>query len=78
MDREKEYQVSFSENKILIADISGKYKIDLEERLLRFSVQTLRFLMKIPVRKELDVIKYQLSKSATSIGANLPCEISVL
>ena len=43
---------------------------DLSERLLKFSVDVLNLLREIRGGKEIDVIKYQLSKSATSIGAN--------
>jgi four helix bundle protein len=43
---------------------------DFRERLLSFSVDTILFLKTIPYRKEYDVLRYQLSKSATSIGAN--------
>ena len=71
MNSNQKYKVSYTNNQLIVSDTKGKYKIDLEERLLQFSVKTLKFLMKFPVRKELDVIKYQLSKSATSIG-NLP------
>ncbi len=42
----------------------------LRERLLDFAVDILRFLNSLPYNKEFDVLKYQLSKSATSIGAN--------
>ena len=49
---------------------SVKYKIDLDKRLLSFAVNTIKFLQTIPYKKEFDVFRYQLSKSATSIGAN--------
>jgi len=42
----------------------------LRARLLTFSVDILSFLKTLPYRKEYDVLRYQLSKSATSIGAN--------
>ena len=45
-------------------------KRDLEERLLRFVVDTMKFLNTISYKKEYEVFKVQLSKSATSIGAN--------
>ena len=54
----------------LIEDIKSKYEIDLEEKILQFALGTIRFLSLLPVRREFDVIRYQLSKSATSIGAN--------
>ena len=47
-----------------------KYEKDLEERVFRFAVDTIKFINTIPYKKEYDVFRYQLSKSATSIGAN--------
>ena len=38
--------------------------------MLTYAVNTLKLLMSLPKKRELDVIRYQLSKSATSIGAN--------
>ncbi len=49
---------------------NDKRNSDLRERLIDFSVQCIKFLYTIPAKKEHDVLKYQLSKSATSIGAN--------
>ena len=43
---------------------------EFRTRLLDFAVDILRMLSKIPYKKEYDVIRYQLSRSATSIGAN--------
>ena len=43
---------------------------DLGERLFRFAVDVLKMLGKLKGAKEMDVIKYQLSKYATSSGAN--------
>ena len=42
----------------------------LGQRLFDFAVNVILFIRKLPVGKEYDVIKYQLSKSATSSGAN--------
>jgi len=42
----------------------------LKERLFNFSVNVLKMSGKIKAGKETDVIKYQLSKSSTSAGAN--------
>jgi len=42
----------------------------LEERTFAFAVKVIQFLKSIKYSKENDVIKYQLAKSATSIGAN--------
>ena len=43
---------------------------DLENRLFIFSVNTIKFIRKLPNTAEYKVIKYQLAKSATSSGAN--------
>jgi len=40
------------------------------ERLLKFVVNTIKFLRTLPHKKEYDVFKYQLLKSSSSIGAN--------
>ena len=53
-----------------VSDYQSEYTIKLKERFLNFSVEVIRFLYSIPARKEHDVLKYQLSKSSTSIGAN--------
>ena len=45
------------------------YKVDLDKRLLKFSVNTIRFLQTLPYKKEFEVFRSQLSKSATSVGA---------
>ena len=43
---------------------------DLEERTFKFAVDVIKFLRTIKYSKENDVVKYQLAKSGTSIGAN--------
>ena len=43
---------------------------DLAERLFRFAVRTIKFLRNLPHEPEFDNIRYQLSKSSTSSGAN--------
>ena len=54
-----------------MGEIVGKvYASSLSERLLRFAVEVIRLLGRIEKKKEYDVIKYQLSKAATSVGAN--------
>jgi four helix bundle protein len=45
-------------------------KKDLCERLFEFAVRVIRFLKTIPYTPENKVIRQQLSKSATSSGAN--------
>ena len=49
---------------------NDKRNLELRERFLDFSVSVLKFLTTLPYRKEYDVLRYQLSKSSTSIGAN--------
>ena len=50
---------------------------DLKERLFRFAVDVLKMLGTLKGGKETDVLKYELSKSATSSGANYsPCQIA--
>ena len=43
---------------------------DLNDRLFNFAVNVLKFLPKLPANSEYKVIRYQLSKSSTSSGAN--------
>ena len=47
-----------------------EYEKDLNERLFEFSVRTIKYLKTIKNEPEISVIKYQLSKSSTSSGAN--------
>ena len=42
----------------------------LGNRLFEFAVNVIKFCRKLPRTKEFDVIRYQLTKSATSSGAN--------
>jgi four helix bundle protein len=43
---------------------------DLQDRLFVFAVKVLKFLRKLPDTPEYKTIRYQLTKSATSSGAN--------
>jgi hypothetical protein len=43
---------------------------DLAERTFNFAVSVIRFLKIVMYSKDNDVVKYQLAKSATSVGAN--------
>ena len=45
-------------------------KNDLQNRLFDFAVRVLKFLPTLPKTPEFKVIRYQLSKSSTSSGAN--------
>ena len=69
-NRVLEYEVLENEGIFVVQEKGTKYKINLRSRLLNFSIAVLKFLIGLPQKRELDVIKYQLSKSATSIGAN--------
>ena len=44
--------------------------VDLAERLFRFAVRVIKFLRNLPNEPEFNNIRYQLSKSSTSAGAN--------
>ena len=46
------------------------YKNDLCHRLLYFSADVIQFSRNLPKSQEFEIIKYQLIKSATSVGAN--------
>jgi len=49
-------------------------KQDLCERFLKFAVAVIKFLKTIPRSIENDVIRYQLTKCCSSMGANYsPC-----
>ena len=69
-NRVLEYEVLENEGMFVVQEKGTKYKTNLRSRLLNFSIAVLKFLIGLPQKRELDVIKYQLSKSATSIGAN--------
>ncbi len=45
-------------------------KNDLAERLFEFAVRVIEFLKSVPYTPENKIIRGQLSKSATSVGAN--------
>lgn len=45
-------------------------KNDLPDRLFAFAVRSIKFLRNLPNEPEFNNIRYQLSKSATSPGAN--------
>lgn len=48
----------------------GKREDDLKKRTFEFAVEVIKFLRTIEYSKENEVIRYQLAKSSTSIGAN--------
>lgn len=43
---------------------------NLEQRTFDFAVAVIKFLKQLKYSKENDVIRYQLAKAATSVGAN--------
>jgi four helix bundle protein len=43
---------------------------DLQTRLFNFAVRVIKYIRTLPNSSEYNVIKYQLTKSATSSGAN--------
>ena len=47
-----------------------KYKNDLIDRLLQFSADVIKTSRALPKNPEFDIIKRQLIKSVTSVGAN--------
>lgn len=64
------YSVEMNNSEFVIKERKTNYKVDLRKRLLHFSINTIKFLMTLPNKKEFEVFKYQLSKSATAVGAN--------
>lgn len=44
--------------------------VDLAERLFQFAVSNVKFLRNLPDEPEINNIRYQLSKSSSSSGAN--------
>ena len=64
------YESENNEILTFIKDVEVKYSIDLRKRLFRFAISVFKLLKTISKEKEFDVFRYQLSKSATSIGAN--------
>jgi len=54
----------------LVSENGKKYQFELQTRLLQFAIDIVQFLFLLPLIKEMDVFRYQLSKSGTSIGAN--------
>ncbi|MCK4559336.1 MAG: four helix bundle protein [Calditrichia bacterium] len=68
----KEYNFS-NENEIInqiIREETKDYNIEFRERLLMFAVDIIKFLFTIPRIPEYNVLRYQLSKAGSSVGAN--------
>jgi len=49
-------------------ETGSKYKVDLDKLLFTFFVNN--FFQTLPYKNEFEIFRHQLSKSATSIGAN--------
>ena len=58
------------EKTFIISEAEKKYQHELQQRLLKFAIDIIRFLFLLPLIKEMEVFRHQLSKSGTSIGAN--------
>jgi hypothetical protein len=65
----KEYNAD--EHILVVKEVESKYGMDLRQRLLQYAIDIIKFLFLLPYAKELDVFRFQLSKSGTSIGAKL-------
>ena len=53
-----------------VNEVGENFSSKLHDRLLRFAINSIKFLSSLPRNKEYDVFRVQLSRSATSIGAN--------
>jgi hypothetical protein len=65
-----DYDAENKNIKQFVKDVEGKYSVSLSERLFKFAIRVFGLLKTIKKEKEYDVFRYQLSKSATCIGAN--------
>ena len=65
-----EYLVRFKKGDLSIREKAGNYPVNLDERFLQFAVDVVKFMIRLPKIREMDVFRNQLSKSSTSIGAN--------
>ena len=62
--------ILFIAHKLLKNYSSMKYKNELTNRLLSFAVIVIKYSRSLPKSPEFKIIKYQLIKSVTSVGAN--------
>jgi four helix bundle protein len=69
-DRRTDYITDGKIIKQYLNDIESKYSVSLPKRLFSFAIKVFGLIKTIGREKEYDVFRYQLSKSATSIGAN--------
>jgi four helix bundle protein len=66
----KSYGAFDEQNLSVKNESSGNFSANLHERLLKFSINSVRYLSSLPKNKEYEVFRIQLSRSATSVGAN--------
>jgi len=64
------YEIKIENGKYLIKEKSGNYAIPLDKRIFNFVVRIIKYLQKIQKSTINNVIIYQLTKAASSIGAN--------
>ena len=65
-----EYDIQYNNDVLIICEEKTQYKVDLQKRLFDFAVRVIKFLKTIRYSQENSVIKNQLAKAATSMGAN--------
>ena len=70
-----EYQIVKEKVGYVVRDNSGKYEINLAERIFNFVIKIIHYLKKIPKSNINNIVISQLTKSVTSMGANSPCGI---
>ncbi len=58
------------EKSLYTTELDRKFSEEFAKRLFRFSVDVIKLIRKLPSSDEFRVIKNQLTKSATSSGAN--------
>lgn len=64
------WEIGFENGNYVIKEKSGIYDIPLDKRIFDFVVRIIKYLQKLPKSIINNNIIYQLTKSASSIGAN--------
>jgi four helix bundle protein len=65
-----EYEIEKNDGKYIVRDISDKYDVPLDSRIFNFVVRVIKYLKIHPSSTINNVIIFQLTKAASSIGAN--------
>jgi four helix bundle protein len=65
-----EYEVKKEDGKFFVKEKLGKYETPLDNRIFNFVVRVIKYLKKFPNSTINNVIIFQLTKAASSIGAN--------